>query len=67
MKKAIPFIYIILGVFILVESIPNFLEDKESYRVFFGITTQSKYIYLLVKVLFASLFLVDGINKVKKQ
>ncbi|MCG8796298.1 hypothetical protein [Tenacibaculum finnmarkense] len=67
MKKAIPFIYIILGVFILVESIPNFLEDKELYRVFFGITTQNKYIYLLVKVLFASLFLVNGIKKVKKQ
>ncbi|CAL2077977.1 hypothetical protein LNI90_09800 [Tenacibaculum dicentrarchi] len=66
MKKAIPFIYIILGIFILAESISNFLENKELYRVFFSITTQSKYIYLLVKVLFASLFLVDGIKKLKK-
>ncbi|MCD8435555.1 hypothetical protein LNJ03_09625 [Tenacibaculum dicentrarchi] len=66
MKKAIPFIYIILGIFILAESIYNFLENKELYRVFFSITTQSKYIYLLVKVLFASLFLVDGIKKLKK-
>ncbi|SOS74378.1 conserved hypothetical protein [Tenacibaculum piscium] len=65
MKKALPFIYVIIGVLILVESIYNFLEDKELYRVFFGITTQSKYIYLLVKVLFASLFLVDGIKKLR--
>ncbi|WP_370408796.1 hypothetical protein [Tenacibaculum dicentrarchi] len=66
MKKAIPFIYIILGIFILAESIYNSLENRELYRVFFSITTQSKYIYLLVKVLFASLFLVDGIKKLKK-
>ncbi|MCG8182541.1 hypothetical protein [Tenacibaculum piscium] len=67
MKKALPFIYIIIGVLILVESIYQFVQDKELYRVFLGITTQSKYIYLLVKVLFASLFLVDGIKKIRKQ
>jgi hypothetical protein len=66
MKKAIPFIYIGFGFFILVGTIFQFFQDQEIYRVLFNFETENKYIFLLVRVLFSSWFLIDGIKRLKK-
>ena len=66
MKKAIPFIYIAFGFFILVGTIFQFFQDQETYRVLFNFETENKYIFLLIRVLFSSWFLVDGIKRLNR-
>ncbi|WBX71948.1 hypothetical protein [Tenacibaculum retecalamus] len=65
MKKVLPYLYIIIGLFILTATFSQFFQDKESYRVLLSFRTESKYLFLLVRVLFAGWFLVDGIKKLK--
>ncbi|QXP76338.1 hypothetical protein H0I31_01595 [Tenacibaculum sp. AHE15PA] len=66
MKKVLPFIYIVIGLFILIVTFSQFFKDQESYRVLLSFRTESKYIFLLVRVLFASWFLIDGIKRLKQ-
>jgi hypothetical protein len=66
MKKIMPYVYIIIGFFILVGTISVFFNNQEEYRVLFNFKTDNKYIFLLVRLLFASWFLIDGIKKLKQ-
>ncbi len=66
MKKVIPFVYIVIGLFILVGTFSLFFKDQETYRVLFNFKTENKYIALLVRLVFASWFLIDGIKKLKQ-
>ncbi|CAL2101796.1 conserved protein of unknown function [Tenacibaculum sp. 190130A14a] len=66
MKKILPFIYLAIGVFILVGTFSTFFQERETYRVLLNFRTENKYIFLLVRLLFASWFLVDGIKKLKQ-
>ena len=61
-----PYVYIIIGLFILVGTISVFFNNQEEYRVLFNFKTDNKYIFLLVRLLFASWFLIDGVNKLKQ-
>jgi len=66
MKKVMPFIYIIIGLFILGGTFPKFFNEQEEYRVLFNFKTESKYLFLFVRLLFAGWFLIDGIKKLKQ-
>ncbi|WP_143592128.1 hypothetical protein [Tenacibaculum holothuriorum] len=66
MKKVLPFIYIAIGIFILVGTFSMFFQDRETYRVLLNFKTENKYIFLIVRLLFASWFLVDGVKKLKQ-
>ncbi|CAM1352764.1 hypothetical protein [Tenacibaculum insulae] len=66
MKKALPFIYISFGFFILVGTIFQFFQHQEVYRVLFNFETTNKYIFLLVRIIFASWFLFDGVKRLKQ-
>ena len=66
MKKALPFIYLAIGVFILVGTFSLFFQERETYRVLFNFNTENKYLFLLIRVLFASWFIFDGIKKLKQ-
>ena len=66
MKKIIPFIYIVIGLFILVGTFALFFRNQEMYRILFNFKTENKYIAILVRLLFASWFLIDGIKKLKQ-
>ncbi|WP_435263582.1 hypothetical protein [Tenacibaculum sp. nBUS_03] len=67
MKKILPYLYIVIGVFIIVGTINNVLQEKSSYRVLLNFHTESKLIFLAVRALFASWFLFDGIKKLKNK
>jgi hypothetical protein len=66
MKKVLPFLYLAIGVFILVGTFSMFFQERETYRVLLNFRTENKYIFLLVRLLFASWFLIDGIKKLKQ-
>ncbi|CAM1349817.1 hypothetical protein [Tenacibaculum crassostreae] len=66
MKKVLPFIYLFFGAVILYFTFIQFFQDKESYRLLFNFTTENKYIFLVVRLLFASWFLIDGVKKLKQ-
>lgn len=66
MKKVLPFIYLFIGIFILVNTFSVFFQEREVYRLLFNFTTENQYIFLLIRVLFASWFIVDGVKKLRK-
>lgn len=66
MKKILPFLYIAIGIFILVNTFSRFFLNLESYRVFLNFKTENKYIFLIIRILFASWFLIDGVKKLKQ-
>ncbi|WP_420553018.1 hypothetical protein [Tenacibaculum aiptasiae] len=66
MKKILPIIYIAIGIFILVNTFSRFSQDLESYRVILNFKTENKYIFVLIRVLFAGWFLIDGVKKLKQ-
>lgn len=65
MKKLIPYVYIGIGIIILIETFFQFFQDKDLYRILFNWNTESKYVYLLVKLLIAALILYGGLRRLK--
>ncbi len=65
MRKIIPSLYIVIGLIIITTSLYELFQEKSSYRVLFNFTTEHKVLFLLVRGLFASWFLFDGIKKWK--
>ena len=66
MKKILPFLYIVIGLFILITTFSQFFKNQETYRVLLNFKTENRYIFLLIRVLFSSWFLIDGIKKLKQ-
>ncbi len=66
MKKFWPVLYLIVGIFIVINTFIRFFEDYEAYRLIFSFTTESKYIFLLFRTLIASYFIVSGIKKLRQ-
>lgn len=67
MKKILPLLYIVIGLFILIATFSQFFKNHETYRVLLSFRTENKYVFLLVRVLFASWFLIDGIKKLNQK
>ena len=65
MKKILPYLYIVVGAFIIIGTINSILQDKSTYRVILNFHTENKFIFLIVRALFASWFLFDGIKKLR--
>ena len=65
MKKFIPYVYIGIGIMILIEAFFQFFQDKELYRILFNWNTESKYVYLSVKLLIAAIILYGGLRRLK--
>lgn len=66
MTKALPYIYIGIGAMILLGTIATFLQKQEVYRVLFSFQTENKYIFLIVRSLFAGWFIFDGVKRLKE-
>lgn len=66
MKKILPYIYIAIGTLVIISTVHSILQNKESYRVLFNFYTESKFLFLMARGLFASWFLFDGIKKLKE-
>jgi len=63
MKKAIPFLYIIIGVSFVAKGFYAFLNSQEIYYLIFSLKTESKYIYILFNLFFGGLILYSGIGR----
>ncbi|WGH76595.1 hypothetical protein P8625_05400 [Tenacibaculum tangerinum] len=66
MKKVLPFLYLVIGIVILVSTFNTLFQEKTIYRVLFSFTTENKYVFVGVRLLFASWFIVDGIKKLQQ-
>lgn len=68
MRKFLPYLYFAFAAIILVDTIQQFLADKEIYRILFGWKTESKYLFLLIKTAIAGLIFTSGLRyfKLKK-
>ncbi len=66
MKKALPYIYIIIGLFIIIFTFLQFFKNQESYRMLLNFKTENKYVFLIVRGLFAGWFLADGVKRLKQ-
>lgn len=66
MRKFIPYIYILFAALILFDAFKQFLEERDIYRIIFNWTTESKYFFAGVKVLFATIILYGGVKRFKK-
>ncbi|CAL2081833.1 conserved protein of unknown function [Tenacibaculum sp. 190524A02b] len=67
MNKILPYLYIFIGIVIIIGTISAISQERESYRLLLSFQTESKLVFLLVRALFASWFLFDGIKKLKAQ
>lgn len=67
MKKIIPFIYFAFAGFILIDGIRQYFSNLEIYRIIFSWTTESKYVFILVKILFTAVFVIGGIKRMNTE
>ena len=67
LQKIISYVYIIGGLSLIILGVMNFLEDKESYRLLCGFETESKYNYLIFRVIFGALVIWAGIARLKRK
>ena len=67
LQKVISYVYIIGGLSLIILGIINFREDKESYRLLFGFETDSKYNYLIFRLIFGALVIWAGIARLKRK
>ncbi len=67
LQKVISYVYIIGGLSLIILGIINFSEDKESYRLLFGFETDSKYNYLIFRLIFGALVIWAGISRLKRK
>ena len=65
MNKILPYLYIAIGTLIIISTVHTVFQNQDSYRILFNFHTENKFIFLLVRALFASWFLFDGIQKLK--
>ena len=66
MKKLFPYLYFVFGLYILIEGFLQYSLDKGLYRIIFSWTTESKSLFILVKILFACIFFAGGYKGLKK-
>jgi hypothetical protein len=67
LQKIISYVYIIGGLSLIILGVMNFLDDIESYRLLFGFETESKYNYLIFRVIFGVLVIWAGISRLKRK
>ncbi len=67
MRKYIPYIIIIIGLLVIIKGISGYIDDKEIYRILFSIKTSNKLYYLIFRVIFGSLIIYSGVEKIKQQ
>ena len=67
LQKVISYVYIIGGLSLIILGVMNFLEDKESYRLLFGFETESKYNYLIFRLIFGALVIWAGISRLRRK
>jgi hypothetical protein len=65
MKKAIPYIYIIVGISFVIKGFYAFFNEQEIYYLIFSLKTESKSIYILFNLFFGGLILYSGIGRLK--
>jgi len=65
MKKAIPFLYILVGVSFVIKGFYAFFTTQEIYYLIFSLKTESKSIYILFNLFFGGLILYSGIGRLK--
>ncbi len=65
MKKAIPFLYIVVGLSFVVKGFYAFFNEQEIYYLIFSLKTESRYIYILFNLFFGGLILYSGIGRLK--
>ncbi|WKD86843.1 hypothetical protein KCTC32516_02223 [Polaribacter huanghezhanensis] len=65
MKKAIPYIYIIVGFSFVIKGFYAFFNEQEIYYLIFSLKTESKSIYILFNLFFGGLILYSGIGRLK--
>ena len=67
LQKVISYVYIIGGLSLIILGVMNFLEDKESYRLLFGFETESKYNYLIFRLIFGGLVIWAGLSRLRRK
>ena len=65
MKKAIPFLYIVVGISFVVKGFYAFFNEQGIYYLIFSLKTESKSIYILFNLFFGGLILYSGIGRLK--
>lgn len=65
MKKAIPFLYIIIGISFVAKGFYAFFNEQEIYYLIFSLKTESRNIYVIFNLFFGGLILYSGIGRLK--
>jgi hypothetical protein len=65
MKKAIPYIYIVVGISFVVKGFYAIFNELDIYYLIFSLETKSKSIYILFNLFFGGLILFTGIRRLK--
>ncbi|MDY0779880.1 hypothetical protein [Tenacibaculum sp. IB213877] len=65
MRKIIPYLYIAFGLIILVDTATQVLANKQVYKIIFSWQTESRLVFILVKSLFAFVFMFYGYNRLR--
>ncbi|WP_347174499.1 hypothetical protein [Polaribacter uvawellassae] len=66
MKKAIPYIYIIVGISFVIKGFYAIFNEQEIYYLIFSLKTESKSVYILFNLFFGGLILYSGIGRLKR-
>ncbi|MFD0992965.1 hypothetical protein [Tenacibaculum geojense] len=65
MKKIIPYLYIVFGLIILVDTATQLLADKSTYVIIASWKTDDKLTFGAVKALISFVFMAVGYNRLK--
>ena len=65
MKKAIPIIYLIVGISFVLKGLYAIFNELDIYYLIFSLETKSKSIYILFNLFFGGLILLTGFKRLK--
>jgi len=66
-KKYVPYLYFVLGLLWLINGFQRFAQDRDIYKIVFGLTTENKYYFITFKVIVGLIILYAGYERLQSQ
>lgn len=66
MKKAIPIIYLIVGITFVIKALYAIFNEQEIYYLIFSLETKSKVTFIIFNIFFGLLILFSGVSRLRR-
>lgn len=66
MKKAIPIIYLVVGIIFLMKALNAVFNEQEIYYLIFSLETKSKITFIIFNLFFGLLIIFSGVSRLRR-